>query len=88
MNTKKLKISKNKFANELIRIGIPLLPEYNCIVTKWKWAKKYFSNFFTPNAVNLSKKSFNLFLNEKFKKREMKEIVRLICKIEKKYIKY
>ena len=88
VNTKKLKISKNKFANELIRIGIPLLPEYNCIVTKWKWAKKYFSNFFTPNAVNLSKKSFNLFLNEKFKKREMKEIVRLICKIEKKYIKY
>lgn len=84
----KIKVSKNKFAFELSKIGVPLLPEYNCIVPKWKWARKYFSNFSSPNALNFSKNSFNLFLNEKFRIREMKEIVRLICKIEKKYIKY
>ena len=84
----KIKVSKNKFASELRKIGVPLLPEYNCIVPKWKWARKYFSNFSSPNALNFSKNSFNLFLNEKFRKKEMKEIVRLICKIEKKYIKY
>ena len=87
VDKKKIKVSKNKFANELNKMGVPLLSEYNCIVPKWKWAKKYFSNFSSPNAVNLSKNSFNLFLNEKFKKREMKEIIRIICETEIKYLK-
>jgi dTDP-4-amino-4,6-dideoxygalactose transaminase len=87
VDEKKITISKNEFAKELIIAGIPVLPEYNCIVPKWKWAKKYFSNFKAPNAMELSKKSFNLFLNEKFSKIEMKEIVRRICLTECKFLK-
>lgn len=87
VNEKKLKISKLKFVNKLNKKGIPLLPEYNCIIPKWKWAKKYFLNFSSKNALDLSKKSFNLFLNEKFGKKEMSEIVRLIVMEEKKYLK-
>ena len=87
VDEKKIKISKLKFVNKLNKMGVPLLPEYNCIIPKWKWARKYFLNFSSTNALDLSKKSFNLFLNEKFGKKEMAEIVRLIVLAEKKYLK-
>jgi perosamine synthetase len=87
INQTKIKVSKIFFVKKLNEHGIPLLPEYNCIVPKWKWAKKYFSNFSSPNAISLSKRSFNLFINEKFTKKEMDEIIRIICVVEKKFIK-
>ena len=88
VDTKKLKISKLKFANYLMKKGVPLLPEYNCIVTKWPWAKKYFpNNFAARNAVNYSKKTFHLFFNEKFKKNHLDKIVKIIKKVENIYFK-
>ena len=69
LDEKKLKCSKSKFVNQLIKKGIGLLPEYNCIISKWKWADRYLSDkYICKNAISISKKSFNLFINENYNK--------------------
>jgi len=88
VNQKKLKISKFKFANELKKLGVGLLEEYNCVITKWKWAKKFFTgNFRTKNAKEYSKRSFNLFINENFTKYQIDQIIKRFMYLENKYNK-
>lgn len=83
-----LKVDKLKFANELKNLGVPLLPSYGCVISEWKWAKKYLvDNFETTNAINFKKKSFNLFLNENYKDKEANFIYKKILKLENKYLK-
>ena len=88
VNEKLLKVSKKEFAKNLKRQGVGCLEEYNCVVSKWKWIKKYFkSDFFAKNATDYSNKTFNLFINENLKKIQIDKIVYLIINLEKKFLK-
>ena len=83
-----LRISKLNFANQLKKEGVPLLSSYGCVISEWKWAKKYLiDNFRTNNAINFKNSSFNLFLNENYRHKEAIFIFKKIIKIEKKYLK-
>ena len=84
---KKLKISKKKFAKALSMEGIPLGVDYGCIVSTWKWAKKYFSKkFTTPNSIKMRDNCFHLYLNENYKYDEAKDIVDAVIKVENYYL--
>ena len=83
-----LKISKKNFAKHLSDEGIPLGINYGCVVSDWKWAKKYLkSKFKTLNAIKFRNNCFHLYLNENYKNNEAKDIVDAIAKIEKFYEK-
>jgi perosamine synthetase len=84
----KISISKNKFAEKLKKLGVSLNSEYGCIISTWKWAKKYIGkSTTTPNAINFRDKTFNLFLNENYSKKEANNFISIINKIEKKFLK-
>lgn len=86
LRTNLLKVNKLKFVDEIKKEGVPLLNSYGCVISEWKWAKKYLQDkFITKNAINFKRKSFNLFLNENYGLKEVKFIISKIIKIEKKY---
>ena len=88
LRTNLLKVNKVKFVDEIKKEGVPLLNSYGCVISEWKWAKKYLADkFVTKNAIDFKNKSFNLFLNENYGLREVKYIIKKILKVEKKYIK-
>ena len=52
------------------------------------WVKKYLKDNFDPvNAREIRDKTFNLYLNENYKKNEVKDTVSAILKVEKAFIK-
>jgi perosamine synthetase len=82
-----LRVNKLKFVNELKKEEIPLLGSYGCVISEWKWAKKFLNDkFITKNAIDFKNKSFNLFLNENYSQREANFIFKKILKVEKKYL--
>lgn len=84
-----LKISKKKFAESLLMEGIPLGIDYGCIVSTWKWAKKYFNKkYSTPNSIDMRNNCFHLYLNENYKYTEAKDIVEAIAKVENHFINF
>ena len=86
LRTNLLKVNKLKFVDEIKKEGVPLLNSYGCVISEWKWAKKYLQDkFITKNAINFKRKFFNLFLNENYGLKEVKFIISKIIKIEKKY---
>jgi dTDP-4-amino-4,6-dideoxygalactose transaminase len=59
------------------KFGVPLLVNYGCLVSKWDWAKKYLAyETKLRNAEKNIQSSFNLFLNEKYSRRQIEQIVR------------
>jgi dTDP-4-amino-4,6-dideoxygalactose transaminase len=85
---KRIRISKKNFAKEIRNEGVPLLDHYGCIINEWPWLKKVMKNSFkTKNAISFRNCTFNLFLNENYKKIHAQKIVNSILKIEKKYLK-
>ena len=83
-----LKISKKNFGKHLSDEGIPIGINYGCVVSEWKWAKKYLKpKFKTFNAIEFRDNCFHLYLNENYKNNEAKDIVDAIAKIEKFYEK-
>ena len=88
VRTELLNCSKEKFANSLLAEGIGLQPHYGCVMSDWKWAKNYMSNFSkAKNATEIRNNSFNLFVNEKYGYKEIKDIVNAIKKVENFYMK-
>ncbi len=88
VNSDLLNVDKNKFVDEIKKEGVPLLNSYGCVISNWKWAKKYTQDkFITKNAINFRNNSFNLFLNENYGEKESKFIVSKIIKIEKTFLK-
>ena len=84
---KKLNISKNSFAKALIYEGIPIGINYGCVVFEWRWASKFFhKKFSTLNAIKTRDKCFHLYINENYKKKEAKDIVNAILKVENYYL--
>jgi perosamine synthetase len=78
------KISAKKYAEILRSNGVTLLPKYGCIISEWKFAKKYIKNFKSKNAINFRNNSFNLFLNENYNENIAKEFARVIKETDNK----
>ena len=86
-NSKVIKINKISFTNALIYEGIPLGQTYGCLVTTWKWAKKYLKyKCKTPNALKVRNKVFHLYLNENYSLKEAIDICKAIKKVEGYYL--
>ena len=83
-----LRCSKEEFANALLAEGVGLQPHYGCVISDWKWAKKYMSTFkIAKNATEIRDNSFNLFVNEKYSDKEVDDIINSIIKVENYYLK-
>lgn len=83
-----LRCSKEEFANALLAEGVGLQPHYGCVISDWKWAKKYMSTFkIAKNATEIRNNSFNLFVNEKYSDEEADDIINSIIKVENYYLK-
>ena len=79
-----LNIEKNKFGQFLSDEGIPIGLNYGCVVSDWKWAKKYLKDKFkTLNAIKFRDNCFHLYLNENYRSNEARDVVNAILKIEK-----
>lgn len=88
VDTKKIKCSKTHFANAIKAEGIELNPHYKFLCSDWKWTNKYLKKkIFTPNANKVRDTTFNLFVNENFKIKEIKDVVSAILKVEKFFLK-
>ena len=80
---------KNKiyFAKLVMAEGIDLSPEYDCIISEWAITKKMKIKVISnKNALKFKNKSFNLFLNENYKNREVEDIVKAFDKVLKFFI--
>lgn len=78
-------ISAEKYAKLLKSKGVTLLPKYGCVISEWKFAKKYIKNYKTKNAINFRDSSFNLFLNENYNNKVAKEFANIIKKTDSKF---
>ena len=87
-NPKILKLSQKRFTNALLAEGIPIGTNYGCLVSTWKWTKKYFKKVYkSRNALNTRNQCFHLYLNENYRENEVKDIVNAIIKIENYFLK-
>ena len=88
VKTGKIKCKKIKFAEAIKKEGIDLNPNYKFLCSDWVWAKKYFKKkIHIPNAEKVRNNSFNLFLNENYGNKEVKDITKAILKVEKYFKK-
>ena len=88
VRTELLSCTKEEFANSLLAEGIGLQPHYGCVMSDWEWAKNYMSKFtLARNATEIRNNSFNLFVNEKYGYKEIKDIIKAIKKVENHYLK-
>ncbi len=84
----KIKCPKKEFTKALSAEGVPLNDDYQCVISDWKYAKRYFKDdYVCENALSVKNRSFNLFLNENYTEAEADEIVRAILKVEAWYLK-
>lgn len=84
VNTDKLNCTKIEFAEALNKEGVSNNTHYGCLISEWEWAKEYYKgNFEASNALEVKNNSFNLFLNERYTKKEAIKIVEIIEKVEK-----
>ena len=89
VNSAALSCSKNEFAQAVLAEGIPLLPQYGCIIADWSWAHAHLPPASrTPNAVAMKHTSFNLFLNERYGAAELSDIITALVKTEQRYGKH
>ena len=84
---KLIKCSVDKFAEAIQAEGIGVGIKYGCLPITWKWAKKYFKGQKTINAINTRNNCFHLYVNEKYTKREVDEVIKAILKVENYYLK-
>lgn len=81
--TDQLKVSKTEFAEAVAAEGIWINPNYQYVVSEWKWAKDYIKNYNgTPNAKAFRDSSFNILFNERFGEEDIDDVVSAIMKVE------
>ncbi len=82
----RLKISKEKFATAIAAEGIWINPNYKYLASEWGWISNNMDRPpDTPNAVNFRNRTFNILFNEKFKDKEIQDILECIYKVESVY---
>jgi perosamine synthetase len=80
--------SKIDFAEAVRAEGIDLNPHYKYVVCEWPFIQPYLADDFdTPNARSIRDRSFNLYLNEKYREQESRDCVKAIVKVEKHFKK-
>jgi len=83
VNHNRIKCKKTDFAKALLYEGIPLNPHYHYVVSDWPWVKKFLADKFIPkNALKTVHDSFNIYLNEHYGSREVRDIMGSIIKVE------
>lgn len=84
INEKAIKKSPFYFAESVRQEGIWSNPNYSYVVTEWPWIRKFLKGKKgTPNAAKFRNSSFNILFHEKFKDRDIEDVVRAICKVAK-----
>jgi perosamine synthetase len=77
---------KTEFANAVAKEGIDLNPHYCYVVDEWPWIRTYLADDFrTENARSVRDRSFNLYLNENYGRREADDTVTAIVKVERHF---
>ncbi len=87
VNKKLIKCSVDRFAEALKAEGIGIGVKYGCLPYTWGWAKKYFKNQKTNNAINSRDSCFHLYVNENYRDKEAFDVIKAILKVEKYYLK-
>jgi dTDP-4-amino-4,6-dideoxygalactose transaminase len=88
VNQEAIRVDKKTFSRAIIAEGIDLNPHYHYLVADWPWVRPYLSDDFdTPNARNIRDKTFNLYLNENYRKQEVLDTIESITKVENAYLK-
>ena len=81
-------ISAEKYAKIIQKRGVTLLPKYGCIISEWKFARKFLGKKFkTNNAIEFRNKTFNLFLNENYNYSVASNFAKIIKKTDTFLIK-
>jgi len=86
VDTARISCSKVDFAQAVAKEGIDLNPHYAYVVDEWPWIRPHLADDFrTENARAIRDSSFNLFLNERYGRREADDTVAAILKVEAHY---
>lgn len=84
VDTERISCTKVEFARAVAAEGIGVKPHYGCVVSGWEWGGRYFRHGFrTPNAEQVRDRSFNLFVNERYGRREAEDAVEAVVKVER-----
>ena len=74
---------KITFAQSVAAEGIGLNPDYKYLVCDWPWVRRHLADDFDcPNARQFLGHSFNLYVNEKYGAREVRDTLAAIAKVE------
>ncbi len=88
VDTDRITCSKREFAEAIRAEGIDLSPHYNYLAAQWHWLKPYLVDDFVPaTAKDFLAHSFNLYLNEKYGRKEAEDSVTAIVKVERHFRK-
>jgi dTDP-4-amino-4,6-dideoxygalactose transaminase len=88
VDTDKIACTKLEFATAVRAEGIDLSPHYNYLVYNWPWLKPHLADDFVPVAArSFLARSFNLYLNENYGRREAEDAVAAITKVERHFRK-
>ena len=88
VNRDRISCSKSEFAKAVLAEGIGLNPHYQYLVADWPYLKPYLADDFdTPNARDIRDRSFMLYLNENYGNSEVRDCVKAIVKVEKRYFR-
>ena len=83
VNTIDFNCSKMDFAKAIEAEGIPIGHHYGCLISTWPWAEPFLSDkFVAKNAIATRDSCFHLYLNEKYGRREVLDIVHAMEKIQ------
>ena len=88
VDTKKISVSKVKFASAVAAEGIAINGDYRDVTCEWPWMQNHVRmHKKNPHAINFRDRTFNILFNEKYGEKEIKNIIDSILKVEKFYIK-
>jgi perosamine synthetase len=88
VDTTRLRGSKREFAEAVRAEGIGLSPHYNYLAHDWVWLKPHLADDFdTVTARDFLRRSFNLYVNENYGPREVRDAVAAIAKVERHFAK-
>lgn len=88
VDVERIACSKVAFSEAVAKEGIDLNPHYAYVVDEWPWIHTYLADDFkSENARSVRDRSFNIYLNENYGKREAEDVVRAIVKVERHFAK-
>ncbi len=88
VDTDRIAVSKQEFAEAVRAEGIGLNPHYRYLVADWPWVRPYLSDDFAcPNARSVRDRTFNLYLNERYGSREAEDTAAAVEKVEHQFLR-